>query len=376
MGAFIAGCGMTRFCRSDETLISLTIEAASKALSSIEGRVRNPKALIVSAMNPQEITGDDNIATMLADGLGLTSIPAFRIENAPASGSSALHQAVFSVLSGIYDPVLVVGGEKMTGMNTRAISKLIAKLTPEEERSLGITMPALVAMMTQRYMHKHKLSREELAKIPVKSHDLGALNPLAHFQKKITLTDVLQSPVISNPLRLYDCAPISDGAAAVVVASEKTAVEIAGMGHGADTLYYQHRDTLSSFPATTVAAKHAYAMARLTPEDVDVVETHDAFSILELVNCEDLGLFEKGKSVDAVKEGATGLNGSLPVNPSGGLKSKGHPVGATGIAQICELFWQLTGQAGKRQVDDPTIGMAHNIGGFGNNAVVTVLKAV
>jgi len=376
MGIYIAGCGMTRFCRSDETLDNLMTEAAIKALSTIEGKARNPKALVVSAMNPQEITGDDNMATMLADGLGLSSIAAFRIENAPASGSSALHQAVFFVLSGIYDPVLVVGGEKMTGMNTQAISKLIAKLTPEEERSLGITMPALVAMMTHRYMHKYKLSREELSRIPVKSHDLGALNPLAHFQKKITFTDVLQSPVISDPLRLYDCAPISDGAAAVVVTSEKTAVEIAGLGHGADTLYYQHRDTLSSFPATTMAAKHAYAMARLSPEDVDVVETHDAFSILELVNCEDLGLFEKGNSIDALKEGATGLSGSLPVNPSGGLKSKGHPVGATGIAQVCEIYWQLTGQAGKRQVEDPTIGMAHNIGGFGNNAVVTVLKAV
>lgn len=365
---------MTRFGHSKADLVSLMEEAAGKTLSSMSEKETTPCALIVSAMNPQEITGQDNIATMLADRLGLTSIPAFRIENAPASGSSALHQAVYSVLSGVYDPVLVVGGEKMTEMSTQAISRLIAKLTPSEERHLGITMPALVAMMTRRYMYEYGLSREDLALIPVKSHDTGALNPLAHFQKSITAEDVLTSPVISDPLRLYDCAPISDGASAVVVTSRKTAVEVTGLGHGADTLYYQHRDSLSSFPASAMAAQSAYSMACIGPKDVDIVETHDAFSILELVNCEDLGLFDSGKSINAVKVGITGLKGSLPVNPSGGLKSKGHPVGATGIAQVCELFWQLTGQAEKRQVDAPDIGLAHNIGGFGNNVVVTILK--
>ena len=324
-------------------------------------------------MNPQEFTGHDNIATVLVDRLGLIP-PAYRIENAPASGSCALHQAVYAVLSGTYDPVLVVGGEKMTDMSTRTISGLIAKLTPSQERSLGITIPALVAMMTRRYMHDYGLSREDLALIPVKSHDIGAMNPLAHFQKGITVEDVLTSPAISEPLRRYDCAPISDGAAAVVVTSGKTPVEVAGLGQGADTLYYQHRDSLSSFPATARAVLSAYSMSRIGPKDVDIVETHDAFSILELVNCEDLGLFDRGKSMDAVKDGITGLNGLLPVNPSGGLKAKGHPVGATGIAQICELFWQLTGEAGKRQLDAPKIGLAHNIGGFGNNAVVTVLR--
>jgi acetyl-CoA C-acetyltransferase len=372
MAVYIAGCGITRFGGSKADLETLMVEAADGVLSSVMEDI--PSALFVSSMNPQEITGHDNIAAMLADGLGLTSIPAFRIENAPASGACALHQAVYSVLSGIYDPVLVVGVEKMTGMSTQAISELIAKLTPAEERICGITMPALVAMMTRRYMHEHGLTREDLALIPIKSHEIGCLNPNAHFQKSINIEDVLSSPVISDPLRLYDCAPISDGAAALMVTSKKTDVEVAGMGHGADTLYYQHRDTFSSFPATARAAQAAYSMAHIRPEDVDVVETHDAFSILELVNCEDLGLFESGRSIEAVKEGITGLSGSLPVNPSGGLKAKGHPVGATGIAQICELFWQLSGQADERQVDAPDIGLAHNIGGFGNNAVVTILK--
>jgi acetyl-CoA C-acetyltransferase len=376
MGIYITGCKMTRFGRSTAGLITLMEEAATKTLSSVSGKGKTPSALIVSSMNPQEFTGDDNITTMLADRLGLTPIPAFRIENAPASGSCALHQAVHAVQSRVYDPVRVVGGEKMTEMSTQVISKLIAKLTPFEERSLGITMPALVAMMTRRYMHEYGLSREDLALIPVKSHDIGAMNPLAHFQKRVTVEDVLTSPVISEPLRLYDCAPISDGASALIVTSKTTGVEVSGLGHGADTLYYQHRNSLSSFPSSAMAAQAAYSTARIGPKDVDVVETHDAFSILELVNCEDLGLFDGGKSIDAVKEGVTGLNGSLPVNPSGGLKAKGHPVGATGIAQVCELFWQLTGQAGQRQIGDVTIGLAHNIGGFGNNAAVTILRKV
>lgn len=375
MKAYIEGCGMTRFCRSGHGLGPLMQEAAERALDSFSGDASSPEALLVSAMNPQETTGDDNFATVLTDRLGLNPIPALRIENAPASGSCAIHQAVMSVLAGMYDPVLVVGGEKMTGMNTRAMSSLIAKLTPSRERSIGITMPALAAMMTLRYMHKYGLTRQELAKIPVKSHEIGAMNPIAHFQKSITVEDVLGSPVVSEPLRLYDCAPMSDGAAAVVVGSKKSPVEIAGIGHGADTVSYQHRSSLSSFPASEKAARSAYCKARISPKEVDVIETHDAFSILELVNCEDLGIFERGRAMDAVADGQTALGGSLPVNPSGGLKSKGHPVGATGIAQVCELFWQLTVQAQKRQVDAPGVGLAHNIGGFGNNALVTILKS-
>jgi acetyl-CoA C-acetyltransferase len=180
--------------------------------------------------------------------------------------------------------------------------------------------------------------------------------------------------MIADPLRLYDCAPISDGACAAVLSSRKSDVVIAGLGHDADTLYYQQRDAINSFPATTRAVKWAYSMAGIGPKDVDLVETHDAFSILELINSEDLGLFERGKSIEAVKSNATGLKGKLPINPSGGLKAKGHPVGATGLAQVCELYWQITDHAQERQVDSPKVGLAHNIGGFGNNAAITILK--
>jgi acetyl-CoA C-acetyltransferase len=374
MAVYISSVGMTKFGIHNKSLAELIIEAASKAISSLPSKKKNFDALFVAAMNPSEITDEDNIAALMADELGLIPIPAFRIENAPASGSTAIHQAFFAVSSGFYNRVLVVAGEKMSAKSTKELSKLIAKLTPLDERNLGITVPALTALMARRYMYEYDLTREDLALVAVKSHYNASMNPYAHFQKGISAEDVLSSPMVSDPLRLYDCAPISDGACAAVVTSEKGEVEIVGLGHEADTLYFQHRDVFSSFPATQKAANKAYSMARMTQKEMDVVETHDAFTILELINPEDLGFFEGGKSIDALKEGVTGLGGDLPINPSGGLKAKGHPVGATGLAQICELFWQINGEAGNRQVDNVKVGLAHNIGGFGNNAAVTILK--
>ena len=373
MAVYVSSVGMTKFGNRNESLPELLAEAASKAISQLPLKERNFGALLVAAMNPQELSGHDNIAALMADKLGLTPIPAFRIENAPASGSAALHQAFFAVSSGIYNKVLVIAGEKMTGLNRKELTSLIAKLVPRTQRQLGITIPAMTALLTRRYMHKHDLSREDLALVAVKSHHNGSMNPNAHFQNEITLEDVLSSQIISDPLRLYDCAPISDGACAAVVTKKRCGVKILGLGHGADTLYYQHRDSLTSFSATTVAAEKAYTMSGVLPRDVDVVETHDAFTILELLNAEDLGFFEEGKSMDALKTGVTNIGGNIPINPSGGLKAKGHPVGATGLAQICELFWQLSGEAKKRQVDFAKVGLAHNIGGFGNNALVTIL---
>lgn len=374
MAVYISSVGMTKFGIHKDSLAELMAESASKAISAVPQEEQSFDALFVAAMNPSEITGEDNIAALMADKLGLIPIPAFRIENAPASGSTALHQAFFAVSSGIYNRVLVVAGEKMSGKSTKKSSKLIAKLTPLHERRLGITMPALTALMARRYMHESNLNREDLALVAVKSHQNATKNPYAHFHKEITVKEVLSSPIISDPLRLYDCAPISDGACAAVVTSEKGEVEITGLGHEADTLYFQDRDIFSSFPVTRKAAERAYSMAGVQPKDVDVVETHDAFTILELINPEDLGFFERGKSIDALKKGVTGIDGELPINPSGGLKAKGHPVGATGLAQICELFWQINGEGGKRQVDSAKVGLAHNIGGFGNNALVTILR--
>ncbi len=375
MAVNISSVGMTKFGVHNNSLGKLMVEAASKAISELASNKKSFDALFVGAMNPSEITGEDNIAALIADELGLMPIPAFRIENAPASGSTALHQAFFAISSGFYNRVLVLAGEKMTGKSTQELSTLISKLTPPEERCIGITIPALTALMTRKYMYDYGLTREDLSLVAVKSHYNASMNPYAHFQKRINVEDVLSSPIISEPLRLYDCAPISDGACAVVLTSEKREVEVVGLGHEADTLFYQQREELSSFPASKKAAQDAYSMAGISPKDVDVVETHDAFTILELINSEDLGFFERGKSVEALKNGVTGLSGDLPINPSGGLKAKGHPVGATGLAQICELFWQIIGCVGKRQIDRAKVGLAHNIGGFGNNATVTILKS-
>jgi acetyl-CoA C-acetyltransferase len=262
----------------------------------------------------------------------------------------------------------------MTGKSTGSLSSLLARLAPSKERNLGLTIPALTAMMARKYMLEHDLQYEVLARVAVKNHYNASLNPNAHFQRQIGIDDVLSSRIISDPLRLYDCAPVSDGACAVVVTREKGPVRITGLGHEADTLCYQDRETISSFPASTKAALNALNMAGITRQHIDVVETHDAFTILELVNSEDLGFFERGKSARALEDGITEIGGTLPINPSGGLKAKGHPVGATGLAQVCEIFWQLTGEAGKRQVGNARSGLAHNIGGFGNNVVVTILQ--
>jgi acetyl-CoA C-acetyltransferase len=374
MAVYISSVGMTNFGVLKENLGELAVGAVQQALTHLPSNKQHFDALFVGSMNPVEITGEDNIACMMADYLGLIPIPAFRVENAPATGSATFHQAYFAVLSGIYDNVLVVAAEQMTNKSSKVLAGLLAKLTPRYERSLGLTVPALTALMARRYMYEFDVIPEDLARVAVKNHNNACLNPNAHFHKRITIEDVLKSPMISDPLRLYDCAPISDGAAACVLTSEKEDVKVAGIGCATDTFYYQHRDKISSFSATSEAADRAYQMAEVSSKDMDVIETHDAFTVLELINSEDLGFFGRGKSVEALRKGETEIEGALPINPSGGLKAKGHPVGATGLAQICELFWQLKGEAESRQVNSPKVGLAHNIGGFGNNAAVTILK--
>jgi acetyl-CoA C-acetyltransferase len=223
-------------------------------------------------------------------------------------------------------------------------------------------------------MHEYGLSREDLAYAAVKNHHNGTKNPYAQFQKEIKVEDVLKSKIVAEPLRLFDCASIADGACAVILTSNKTNVKVSGIGHATDFLSLQYRDSLTSFNATRVAAKRAFERANRRPKDIDVAEIHDAFTILEFVNPEDLGFFKPGESAAALVNGKTGLSGELPINPSGGLKARGHPVGATGLAQICEIVWQLRGEADKRQVS-ANIGLCHNIGGFGNNNLVTILES-
>jgi len=367
---YVSDVGITKFGRRKESLQTLMYEAYTHAKSTND---TNIDAVFVGCMNPDEFVGDSNFATLIVDYLGLYQSPSVRIDNAPASGSAAFQQAFFSIASGLYKNVLVLAGEKMSDLPTKTTTRILSKLIDKYERSTGATMPALAALVTRRYMYEFGLSREELALAAVKNHYNGTLNPYAQFQKKIKVEDVLESKMISDPLRLFDCASIADGACAVILTSSKTDVKVTGIGHATDYLSLQYRDSLTSFNATKTAAKRAYSMANRKPKDIDVAEVHDAFTILEIVNPEDLGFFKPGEGADALVNGKTGLNGDLPINTSGGLKARGHPVGATGLAQICEIVWQLRREAGKRQVT-AKIGLCHNIGGFVNNNIVTILE--
>jgi acetyl-CoA acetyltransferase len=251
--------------------------------------------------------------------------------------------------------------------------KVLGRVLADTEIALGLTMPSLGALAARAYMEQYGLSREVLALAPVKAHANGARNPLAHFQKPVDVDKVLSSPMVSDPLRVFDCAPVSDGAAAVVVTSTTTDVVVAGIGHGTDRIAFADRRG-EGLRATQLAARKAYEDARISPRDVDIAELHDAFSILEIIDSEDVGLFSRGEGWKALERGATAPEGELPVNVSGGLKARGHPVGATGLAQVAEIVWQLRGEAGPRQLDGVDVGLAQNIGGFGCNNLVTIIR--
>lgn len=374
---------MTPFGIFEDSIIELAQNAAIEALTD-SGTIESPiDHLIVGAQNPEEFTGQGHLSTLLADYVGVVPAGATRVETGPSSGSSAFESAVALVGAGMADLVLVIGVEKMSQVPRSTASKILARmLSYESEILYGATPTALAALITRRYMHDFGLTRDELSLIPVKAHKNGAKNPLAHFQKEVSVEKVSNSPIIAEPLRLYDCCATSDGAAAVVIASNKavrehglsdSAIKVLGIGHGTDYLAVQNRTSLTALNATRVAAKKAFSIAGVEPNKVDVCELHDAFSILELLNMEDIGFVEKGQAITAVKNGTTEVFGAMPVNPTGGLKARGHPTGATGVAQIRDIVLQLRGNAPKGlQIADPQIGLTHNIGGFGNNICVSI----
>ncbi len=373
---YIGGVGMTRFGQSERGLLDLLSEAGRAALA--DGG-EPAEALFIGAMSPEALGHISNLATTAAHALGLSGRPAIRVETASSSGAAVLAVAASSIASGQYRRVLAIAGEKMTGLPTAHITRVLAEVIDEEERSVGLTMPAMAAIIARAYAHAEHIGeghlKEVLAQIAIKAHDNGALNPRAHFQKAITLKDYRKSRSVSDPLSLYDCAPISDGAAAVVLTSRETDIRIAGLGQGTDTPSLCDRQTLTGFPATTHAARKAYGMAGFGPSDIDFAEIHDAFTIFELTSMGDLGLFECKEALEAIEEGQTGLQGRLPVNPSGGLKSRGHPVGASGLAQIVEAALQMRGQAEPlRQLSRTSRALTHSIGGPGSNNFVVLLE--
>ncbi|MHC1581949.1 MAG: thiolase domain-containing protein [Candidatus Syntropharchaeia archaeon] len=383
----IIGVGITKFGELwDKSFRDLISEAGTKAIldAGIEGKEID--ALFVGSMSPGRFVGQEHVGALVADssGLHVMNIPTTRVENACASGGLALRQAYISVASGMHDIVVVGGVEKMTDVIGGEATDILAMAADQEwEAFFGVTFPALYAMIARRHMHEYGTTREQLAEVAVKNHDNGLLNPNAHFRRKITVDSVLNATMVADPLTVLDCSPISDGAAALVLAPLDKAkqytdkiVKISGSGQASDSLALHGREDICTFKATVEAARQAYKQAGVEPKDIDLAEVHDCFTIAEILAIEDLGFVKKGEGGKATEEGRTRIDGDIPINPSGGLKAKGHPVGATGIAQAAEVALQLRGEAGERQVKDAEIGLTHNIGGSGATCVVHILEVV
>jgi acetyl-CoA C-acetyltransferase len=362
---------MTRIGRRSEALPDLMAEAAHAALAA--AAVDVPDAIVVATMNPEEFLGDGNFASYVATHMGFAEVPSLRVETATSSGAAAVYTGFAQVAAGLRRRVLVVGGEKMTHLSTPRVSELIGRSIDPYERSYGATMPALAGLITRALAATSGMGSREFSQVAVKNHANATKNPYAHYPRPVTLQEVMESRMVADPLRLLHCCPISDGAAAVVLTAEPTPVRIAGVGQGTDALAVRHRSSLTAFRATQEAARTAYAMAGFGPERVDFAELHDAFTPFELIALEDTGLMAPGKAGRATLDGDTALGGRLPINPSGGLKARGHPLAATGIAQIVECVWQLTGGASGRQLDG-RVALAHSIGGLATNNWVTLLE--
>jgi acetyl-CoA C-acetyltransferase len=379
----VTGVGQTKFGKlTGQSLSSLIYDAASKTLYDACITRSQIDALVISNLASNRFNDQQNLTALCADVLGFSGIPAFRSGASSASGAAAIQQAVMMVKSGIFENVLVIGVELMNQVPTDVSTSILANSTHPWEQEQGITIPALAAMLTRLNMVHNGLTREQLALVAVKNHKNALLNPLAHFHHKtVTIEDVLNSPIIADPLRLFDFSPRSDGAATVIISSEKSVkkfceqpIYVKGIGAATDIFAYMDRENLMSLDATRLAADRAFKMAETSQKEIDIVEVHDAFTPLELVNLEDIGFFERGSAAKALEEGITDRDGQLPVNVSGGLKAKGHPVGATGIGQVLELTLQIRNEAGERQVTGVETGLAHAIGGFGNNVFVTILS--
>lgn len=383
--AFVVGAAHTPFGELwDRSYRDLLTEAGLAAMQDAGVHGEAIDAVFVGSMSTGKFLGQEHVAPLLLDGAGLADlhVPATRVEAAGASGALAFKQGVQAIRSGDADLVVVGGIEKMTDVSDTDAQAIAASgIDQEWEHFFGATEASLHALLAKRHMAEHGTTREQLAEVAAKNHRHGADNALAQFQRAITAEQVMAAPAVADPLTVLDCAPQSDGAACVVLVSDRfldgrDAVKVAGTGHASDTLRLTDRHTLTALPATLQAARRAYHEAGVSPADVQVAEVHDAYTIGEVLAIEDLGLAKKGEGGPATQAGRTTFDGDVVVNPSGGLKARGHPAGATGIAQVCELVWQLRGEADGRQVEGARIGVAHNVGGTGGTAVVTVLEGV
>jgi acetyl-CoA C-acetyltransferase len=342
------------------------------------------EALYGGNMSSGIFVEQEHVGALISDysGLMTNNIPSTRVEAACASGGLALRSGTIAVASGYHDIVVSAGIEKMTDVGAeKAIDALASAADREWEAAVGATFPGLYAMMARAHMHEFGTTREQLAQVAVKNHYHGSMNPRAQFRNSITIDTVISSPLVADPLRLYDCSPITDGAAAVVLVPADRAREftdtpiyVKAATQASDTISLHDRRSLTCIDATVVAADRAFKIAELQRSDIDVAEVHDCFTIAEIMAIEDLGFFEKGTGGLATLDGETALGGKIPINTSGGLKACGHPVGATGIKQAVEIVEQLRGEAQKRQVHGAEIGLTHNVGGSGGTVVVHILS--
>lgn len=380
----VIGVGMNRWGELwEKSHRDIWTEAALEAVA--DAGVDRVDAMYVGCMSGGLFVGQEHLGALLAEQLGMGPIPGTRVESACASGGLAFRQAVLAVAAGEHDIVLASGVEKMTDVDGGAATYALSTAADQEyECYHGITFPGLYAMMARVHMHRYGTTRKELAEVAVKNHAHGSMNPLAQFQGRVTAEQVMESVLVADPLRILDCSPITDGAAAVVVASLDEAkkikkgphVRVAATAHATDTMALHDREDLCWLGATEKAAEIAYKKTGIGPEKLSFVEVHDCFTIAEIMVIEALGLVERGKGGGAAASGMTALGGKIPVNPSGGLKSKGHPVGATGVAQIREAVLQLRGEAGDRQVKNARYGLTQNMGGTGASTVVHIFERV
>ncbi len=377
----IIGVGSSPFGKLEGVgIVDLAVSACREALA--ESRVPREKiqALYLGNFVGERLASQGGLAGLVTNRLGLTGIPATKVEGACASGGIAFRHGALGIALGLYDFVLVAGVEKMTASPTAEVTAALATAGDEAgEMRTGLTFPGAFAIIMREHMARYGTTREQIGLVSVKNHGLGAFNPKAQFRKPVTLDEVLTSRLIADPLRLFDCPPISDGAAAAVLCPAEWArdfhpkpTRVLGSGHATGPATLWEMNDITSFPATVRASREAYAMAGVSPADVHVAEVHDCFTMAEIIATEDLGFFPKGKGGPAVEEGQTGLDGKVAVNPSGGLIAKGHPVGATGCAQVYELVKQLRGEAAN-QVVNAEVGLAHNLGGTGVVSTVTIL---
>jgi len=381
MTVAVIEASMTKFGDRDAWIRELIAEAGQAALSDAGVDPDEIEHLYVSNMSSGEFEGQGGIMNALAHDLGLMPAYSERVDQTSSSGGAGIFEAWQSVASGASEMTLLVGGEKMTHKTTAEATDIIASITHPAEYKHGITLPSFAGLTARHYLERFDAPRESLAKVAVKNHENGVDNPHAQFRKEIDVQTAMESPMVADPLRLYDFCPITDGSAGLVFTTEERAAEItddyaviSGIAGATDTHVVHERDDPTVMGGVVESGQQAYEMAGIGPDDIDVAELHDMFTILEFLQMEGLDFAEQGEAWELVEEGHTERDGELPINTSGGLKSKGHPLGASGVAQGYEIYKQLVGEAGPRQVEADT-ALACNVGGFGNCVITTIMEA-